>query len=87
MDVKFLRSKRVKQERTERTMVTAILPCKNNRMRIPRALKLKFKGKRPMGWPRTRWFSQVLKDIKKKGESWQGKLWGGDSKLFIHQSV
>jgi hypothetical protein len=32
-----------------------------DRTRIPRrALELKFKGKRPMGRPSIRWFSQVI---------------------------
>jgi hypothetical protein len=34
-----------------------------------RALELKFKGQRPMERTRTRWFSQVLEDIKKMVKS------------------
>jgi hypothetical protein len=41
-------------------------------IRIPRrALKLKFKGKRPMGRPRTWRFNQILKDMKRRGKRWQ----------------
>jgi hypothetical protein len=35
------------------------------------ALELKFKGKRPMGQPRTSCFSQVLEDLNKREENWQ----------------
>jgi hypothetical protein len=34
---------------------------------LKRALELEFKGRRPMGQSRTKWFSQVLEDIKKRG--------------------
>jgi hypothetical protein len=34
-----------------------------------RALEFKFIGKGSKGRPRTRWFSQVLEDIKKTGKS------------------
>jgi hypothetical protein len=34
-------------------------------------LKLCFRGKRPIQRPRTRWFSQVIKYIEMKGNSWQ----------------
>jgi hypothetical protein len=33
-------------------------------------LKLKFKRKRPIGLFRTKWFSQILEDIKKGAKSW-----------------
>jgi hypothetical protein len=43
-----------------------------DRIRIPRrVLELKLKGKRHMGQPRTRGFSQVLEDIQKRGNNWQ----------------
>jgi hypothetical protein len=35
------------------------------------SLKLMFKGRRPTGRPRTRWFNQVLEDIMKRGRGWQ----------------
>jgi hypothetical protein len=38
---------------------------------LRRAFKLKLKGKRPMGQPRTRWLRHVLQDIKKRGKKWQ----------------
>jgi hypothetical protein len=28
-----------------------------------KAPELEFKGKRHMGWPRTRWFKKILEDI------------------------
>jgi hypothetical protein len=47
---------------------------------------------RNMGQPRTRWFSQVLEDIKRRGKSWQeieeegsweaGKDWSFVSQLL-----
>jgi hypothetical protein len=43
-----------------------------NRTRIlRRGLELKFKIKRLMGCSRTRWFSYVLEDIKKRTKRWQ----------------
>jgi hypothetical protein len=43
---------------------------------LRRALDLKFKGKRPIGWSRTGWFSQVLEVIKKRGMSRENKRLG-----------
>jgi hypothetical protein len=59
-----------------------------DRTRKPRrTLKLKFKGKRPMGQPRTTWFSQVLEDMKNREKSWQEirkeRLQRRDMRLFI----
>jgi hypothetical protein len=49
-----------------------VLPCeKYGEKRIfRRALELKFKSKRATKQPRTRWFRNVVKDIK-RGKSWQ----------------
>jgi hypothetical protein len=44
-----------------------------------RTLDLKFKGKRPIKQPRTRWFNQVLEDIKEREElarNQSGKIMG-----------
>jgi hypothetical protein len=42
-----------------------------DRTGIPRQiLELNSKGKRPMGRPRTRWFSQILEDMEKQEKSW-----------------
>jgi hypothetical protein len=42
------------------------------RSNIPKnGITIKFKGKRPLEWPRTRRFSQVLEDIKRRRRSWQ----------------
>jgi hypothetical protein len=38
---------------------------------LVKASELKFKGKKPMGLPRTRWLSQLMEDVKKRGRSWQ----------------
>jgi hypothetical protein len=38
---------------------------------LRRILDLKFKGRRFRGLPRTRWFSQVLEDIRMSGNCWQ----------------
>jgi hypothetical protein len=38
---------------------------------LRRALELKFKGRRHTGWSRTRWFSQVVEESKRSGNSWQ----------------
>jgi hypothetical protein len=50
------------------------------RTRLPRkASELQFKGKRPLGLSRTRWFNQVLQDIRIRRKSWyeikKEKLW------------
>jgi hypothetical protein len=36
---------------------------------IERASELNFKEK-AVGWPRLKWFNQVLEDSKKRGKSW-----------------
>jgi hypothetical protein len=44
---------------------------RTGRTRISRKeLEFKFKGSRFMGWPKTRWSSQIL-DIRRSGKSWQ----------------
>jgi hypothetical protein len=76
-------------------MITVIWPCKRrDRTRIlRRALDLKFKGNRLMGWSRTRWFGQVLGDVRKRGKSWQEiekeRLWEEvrDWRLLVHQPI
>jgi hypothetical protein len=50
-----------------------------DRTRTPRkTLKLIFKEEKPMGQPRTRWFSLALEGVKKRGKSW---IENGDEKL------
>lgn len=48
--------------------------------RLPKqALKLKGRGKRPLGRPRKRWLDQVKEDVEKRGVTWQdiveGRMW------------
>jgi hypothetical protein len=38
---------------------------------LRRALILTFEGKRCIGWFRTRWFSQILEDSKKRRKNWR----------------
>jgi hypothetical protein len=50
--------------------------------RIWRTLEIKFEWKTPSGWPKTKWFNQVLGDIKRRERrSWQEirkeRLWEG----------
>jgi hypothetical protein len=37
---------------------------------LKQALELYFKGKRPMGWLKTRWVRHILEDTKKEGRIW-----------------
>jgi hypothetical protein len=39
---------------------------------LRRALELKCKSKIPTGWPRTRFFSQILEEGQKSGKNWKG---------------
>jgi hypothetical protein len=41
------------------------------RAMIPNDIELKFKGKNHVGWPRTRWLSQILEYAKKRGKGRQ----------------
>jgi hypothetical protein len=47
--------------------------CKKNRSNkdTEKLIKTRFKRKRPMLHPRTRWFRQELVDINKTGKNWQ----------------
>jgi hypothetical protein len=38
---------------------------------LRKALEKRFKGRRLLRQPRMRWFSQILRYIKKTGKSWQ----------------
>jgi hypothetical protein len=40
-------------------------------MDIEKGMRIKFKGRTPMGWPKTKRFSQILEDMK-RGKNWQG---------------
>jgi len=68
--------------------------CKMDRPKIlKQVLELHFKGKRPVGWFQMRWFSHILKDIKKTGKIWhrteKERLWEykRNLKYFVHQPL